>query len=106
MNHAIIAATAAAGLALAGCTPIGVGTGTGALLGGIAAAALGGNVQQVAIGTLLGGAAGFVIASVVQAQGKPAGVCQAVNQFGQRIYVTAKGGYVTYQTPTPLLVKC
>ena len=106
MSRLVIAAVAAGSLALVGCTPIGAGTGVGALLGGIATAALGGNVQQIAVGTLLGGAAGFVIASVVQAQGQPAGVCQAVNQFGQPIYVTANGGYVTYQTPTPLLVKC
>jgi hypothetical protein len=105
MNRIVIAATTAAALAVAGCTPVGVGTLTGAGLGAIVTAALGGNVQQIAIGTLIGGAGGFVVSSVVQAQNRP-GACQAVNQFGQPLFVTAQGQVVAYQTPYPLLVQC
>jgi hypothetical protein len=106
MNRTLVAAVAAASLAAAGCSPIAVGTGVGAGLGAIVTAALGGNVQQIAIGTLIGGAGGFIVSSFVQAQNQPPGVCQAVNQAGQPIYVTQGGQYVTYPTPYPLLVQC
>ncbi len=106
MNRIVIAAVAAAGLTLSACSPIGVGTGVGAGLGAVVTAALGGNAQQIAIGTLIGGAGGFVVSSFVQAQNQPPGTCQAVNQYGQPIYVTQDGHYVTYQTPYPLLVQC
>ncbi len=106
MNRIVVAATAAAALFAAGCSPIGIGTGVGAGLGAIVTLALGGNAQQIALGTLIGGAGGFVVASLVQAQNQPPGTCQAVNQYGQPIYVTQNGNYVTYQTQWPLLVQC
>lgn len=106
MNRTIIAAVAALSIGAAGCSPVGLGTGAGAGLGAIAAAALGGGPQAIALGALLGGAGGFVVSSVVQAANQPPGVCQAVNQNGQPIYVTQNGNYVNYQTPWPLLVNC
>lgn len=106
MNRTIIAAVTAVSIAAAGCSPLGVGTGVGAGLGGIIVAALGGNPQQIAIGAALGGAGGFVVSSFVQAQNQPPGVCQAVNQNGQPIFVTQNGQYVTYNTGYPLLVNC
>ena len=106
MNRTIIAAVTAVSIAAAGCSPVGLGTGAGAGLGAVIVAALGGNPQQIAIGAILGGAGGFVVSNVVQAANQPPGVCQAVNQFGQPIFVTQSGQYVTYQTPYPLLVNC
>ncbi len=106
MNKLLIAGVAAAGIALAGCSPTAVGTGAGAAIGGIFTAALGGNAQQIAIGTLIGGAGGFVVSSLTQAANQPPGVCQAMNQFGQPIFVTQQGQYVTYNTGYPLLVNC
>jgi hypothetical protein len=100
----LIGAVTAAALATAACSPVGVGTGVGAAFGGIIAAALGGNAQQIAIGADLGGATGFVVTSVTQPV-QP-GVCQARNQFNQPIYVTPQGQYVTYNTGYPLLVYC
>lgn len=106
MNKIIVAGVAAAGIALAGCSPTAVGTGTGAAIGGILTAALSGNVQQIAIGTLIGGAGGFVVSSVTQAANQPRGVCQAVNQYGQPIYVLPNGQPTTTPTATPLLMQC
>lgn len=106
MNKLVIGCVTAAGLALAACSPTAVGTSAGAIGGGIVTAALGGNAQQIAIGTAIGGVGGFIVSSLTQAAGQPPGVCQAVNQFGQPIYVAPNGQYVTYQTNTPLLVQC
>jgi hypothetical protein len=106
MNRVLVAATAAVALVAAGCSPVALGTGVGAGLGAIVTLALGGNPQQIAIGTLIGGAGGFIVSSLVQAQNQPPGVCQAVNQYGQPIYVTQNGQYVTYNTGYPLLVNC
>jgi hypothetical protein len=106
MSRFLIAATAAAGIALAGCTPTQMGTATGAAIGAVAVAALGGHVQQIAIGAAIGGAGGYIVSRVVQASGYPPGVCQAYASNGQPIYVTANGNYVTYPTPYPLLVQC
>ena len=105
MKKIIIAATAAAGLTLAACSPVGVGTGVGAGLGFLVTAALGGSPQAIAIGTLVGGAGGFVVSSFVQAAGQPAGVCQAYSN-GQPLFVTNSGQVVTYNTGHPLLVNC
>jgi hypothetical protein len=106
MNRLLTAATAAASIGLAACTPTQLGTGTGAAIGAIAVAALGGNAQQIAIGAAVGGAGGYVVSRVVQAAGHPPGVCQAYASNGQPIYVTANGNFVTYPTPYPLLVQC
>ena len=106
MESAWPLAVAALSIGAAGCSPVGLGTGVGAGLGAIAALALGGGPQAVAIGTILGGVGGFAVASVVQAANQPPGVCQAVNTNGQLIYVTQNGAYVNYQTPYPLLVNC
>lgn len=106
MNRLVVGCVAAAGLVAAGCSPVGVGTGVGAGLGAIVTLALGGNPQQIAIGTLIGGAGGFIVSSLTQAQNQPPGVCHAMNQFGQPIYVTPQGQYVTYNTGYPLLVNC
>jgi hypothetical protein len=106
MNRLLVAATAAAGIGLAACTPTQLGTGTGAAIGAIAVAALGGNVQQIAIGAAVGGAGGYIVSRVVQASGYPPGTCQAYTSNGRPIYVTANGSFVTYPTPYPLLVQC
>jgi hypothetical protein len=104
MTRLLIAGVTAAAMATAACNPLAVGTGVGAGIGGIVAAALGGNPQQIALGAALGGVSGFIIASVSQPVSP--GVCQARNQFGQPIYVTPQGQYVTYNTGYPLLVYC
>lgn len=106
MSRLLTAAAAAAGLALAGCTPAMIGTGTGAAFGAIAVAALGGNIQQIGIGAAVGGAGGFVVSQMVQASAYGPGVCQAYTSNGRPIYVTANGSFVTYPTPYPLLVQC
>lgn len=105
MKKLIIAAVAASGLTLAACSPVGVGTGVGAGLGFLVTAALGGSPQAIAIGTLVGGAGGFVVSSFVQAAGQPQGVCQAYSN-GQPLFVTNNGQVVTYNTGHPLLVNC
>ena len=99
MKTSIIAAVSAAGIALAGCTYAQIGGVTSAL----AVAALGGNPAQIALGAAVGAGTGWVVEQLVP---QSPGVCQAVNQFGQPIYVTANGDFVTYQTPNPLLVQC
>lgn len=106
MNKIIIAGIAAAGIALAGCSPTAVGTGAGAAIGGVLVAALGGSPQAIALGTLVGGAGGFVVSSLTQAAGQPRGVCQAVNQFGQPIYLLPNGQPTSTPTANPLLVQC
>jgi len=100
----IIAATAVAGLALAGCTQSQLAATAGAGLGGVIAAALGGTPAQIGIGAALGGAAGWYVAEVRQSQ--TPGYCQAVNQYGQPIYVTPTGQYTTTPTQYPLWVQC
>ena len=106
MKRLLVAGVAAAGLALAACTPTQIGTGTGAAFGAIVVAALGGNPAQIAVGAAIGGAGGYVVSRVVQAQGYPPGVCQAYASNGRPIYVTASGQFVTHRTPYPLLVSC
>ena len=104
MKRVVIAATTASAIVLAACTPTQFGTATGAGAGFLLAAALGGNPQQIALGTLVGGAAGFVVGSYVQTQ--TPGVCQAYSTTGQPLFVTQQGQVVTYNTGYPLLVQC
>jgi hypothetical protein len=104
MTRIAIAAVTAAALATAACTPTQLAVGTGAGIGAIITAALGGNPAQIAVGAALGGAAGLVINAVSQPV-RP-GVCQAIDQFGRPIYVTPNGQYTTTPTPYPLLINC
>jgi hypothetical protein len=106
MTRITIAAVTAAALATAACNPLAVGAGVGAGFGGILTAALGGNPQQIAIGTLIGGAGGLIVSAAVQAQNQPGNVCQAVDQFGRLIYVAPNGQPTTTPTPYPLLINC
>ena len=68
--------------------------------------ALDGRIQAIAIGTYLGGAGGFVVSSVTQAVGQPIGVCQALNQYGQPIFVVPNALFTIVPTETPLLMFC
>jgi hypothetical protein len=106
MNKSIVGAAVAAGIALAGCTPTQLATTSGAVAGGLIVAALGGTPAQIAAGAAVGGGTGWVVSQLTPIQGYGPGVCQAVNQFGQPIYVTRDGRFVTHRTPNPLLVSC
>lgn len=105
MNKFIVAAVAASGIALAGCSPTGVGTGAGAAIGAGVVLAAGGNLQQAAIGGLIGGAGGFVVSNLVQAQGQPPGVCQVYSN-GQPVWVTPQGQPTFTYTGQPYLAAC
>ena len=103
MRTAIIAAVSAAGIALAGCNTTQVAATSGGVAGALIVAALGGNPAQIALGGAIGAGTGWVVSQLIP---QSPGVCQAVNQFGQPIYVTPGGQFTTTPTGNPLLVQC
>lgn len=88
-----IALAGAAALSLAACTAHEqrvAGTGaTGAVVGGLAGAALGGDVESAATGALVGGAAGAVIGSVAD---RP-GYCYTRDRVGRTVVVECPPNY-------------
>lgn len=104
MKRAILAATAAAGIALAGCTPTQLTTGFGAAAGAAVGGAATGTLGGVVVGTVLGGAGGFVVGQLIEAQ-QP-GVCFVYDQQGRQLYYDANGNIVLYATQWPVTAQC
>ncbi len=75
---------AAAGLALASCTPTQQGAGIGAATGAVVGGAVTNDVRGAAVGAAIGGASGAVIGNVA---GRP-GQCEFQDRNGRR-YVAA-----------------
>ena len=106
MKSAILAVTAAAGLALAACTPTQVATTIGAVGGAAVGAGATGNLVGVTVGTIIGGAGGFIVGQIIESQQTPAGVCYVRDQQGRMLYYDQYGNVVVYQTPWPVTVQC
>lgn len=103
MVKMVLAAATAAGIALAGCTPVGTATGVGAAVGAAVGGAATGNLGGAAAGAAIGAGAGFLVGVAVQ--GQP-GRCYVVDQYGNYLYYAPDGSMVTYQTPYPVTTSC
>lgn len=103
MNRLVVGCVAAAGLALAACSPVGQGAGVGAAAGAVVGGIVTGNVQGAAVGAAIGAAGGALVGATVQ--GQP-GYCYMTNQNGQQLFYGPNGSYVTYNTGSPVVASC
>ncbi len=104
MKKTMLAAGIAASVAMAGCTPIEIGTGVGAATGGTIGLLTTGTLGGIAVGTLLGGAGGYVVGALVQTQNP--GVCVVRDENGRLLFYDRDGNVVAYPTLDPVTASC